>query len=276
MDNDSKYTQLVWAKFAGYPWWPGYLTGVSSGSKVEVSFFGIFDRSMVSEKLVRPFEEAPALGRREARGRGLTIAVEMARRVQSGDSTIEEEFLRVSQGKFEPTSSPLQASEKLADSTTAPSVCGSVLEAPQVAGDRIAAGVARVREVFSAEAPCPDCQLASIPEIVSEKSIQSEKSEKPPSKIDPSIQHRVHKKLVKIIRQHSSVRLAKADCEATASAVHSLVKARSRSLLAYKRAIIRLVHRRKERLVELAAKLAVPQTKEVWSEMTRKLVEEDD
>lgn len=270
MDNDSKYTQLVWAKFAGYPWWPGYLTGVSAGTKVEVSFFGIFDRSMVSEKLVRPFEEAPALGRRETRGRGLAVAVEMARRVQSGESTIEEEFLKVSQGKFEPTSSPLQFSEKLTNSTTTPSICGSVLEAPQTRGDRIAAGLARIREIFATEEPCRDCQLASIPEIVPEG------TEKSSSKIDPSIQHRVHKKLVKIIRQHSSVRLAKADCETTASAVHSLVKGRSRSLLTYKRAIIRLVHRRKERLVELAAKLAVPQAKEVWSEMAKKLVEEDD
>ena len=49
--------QIVWAKLAGFPWWPAYVKRIVSDELYEIEYFGEFERNFFDRSRIRIFNE---------------------------------------------------------------------------------------------------------------------------------------------------------------------------------------------------------------------------
>lgn len=92
MDFTFTEGQIVWAKLAGYPWWPASIKHVLAPDRFEVEYFGEFERNYFDTSRIRHFSNNPEKVNR--RNPKLLESLEQAQRVIRGESTIEDERLR--------------------------------------------------------------------------------------------------------------------------------------------------------------------------------------
>lgn len=94
--------QVVWAKLGGFPWWPASVKRVVSPNLVEVEYFGEFERNFFDLSRIRLFENPPEkINRRNSK---LLDSHAQAFRVNSGQSTVDQEKIRFFGKKFETVS----------------------------------------------------------------------------------------------------------------------------------------------------------------------------
>lgn len=93
METKFQKGALVWAKLSGHPWWPAIIKTEIDSNKYEVEYFGDFSRSYLHSSKLKKFDACLEL--KDRRNQGLANSFEMAMRVRSGISTVEEERLRV-------------------------------------------------------------------------------------------------------------------------------------------------------------------------------------
>lgn len=99
MDFTFTEGQIVWAKLAGYPWWPASIKQVLAPDRFEVEYFGEFERNYFDSSRVRHFSNNPEKVNR--RNPKLLESLEQAQRVLRGESTVEDERLRYFSRKLE-------------------------------------------------------------------------------------------------------------------------------------------------------------------------------
>lgn len=91
--DDYQEEDIVFAMVTGYPWWPGFITERYSKKNYKVTFFGDFSYADLSVKQIKPFTRE--LKRADPNNRELTEAIQSAKRVFEGQTTIDEEHQRV-------------------------------------------------------------------------------------------------------------------------------------------------------------------------------------
>lgn len=87
--EEYKEEDVVFAMVTGYPWWPGYIAERFSRKQYKVTFFGDFSYAELSVKQIKSFKRG--LKRVDPSNKPLVFAVQSAKKVVEGKSTIEAE-----------------------------------------------------------------------------------------------------------------------------------------------------------------------------------------
>ena len=91
--NGFKDEEIVFGMVTGYPWWPGFISDKKSKRQYIVTFFGDFSYAPLPDKNIKRFKEG--LCKIDKNNEDLKEAVESARRVHNGESTIEDEHKKM-------------------------------------------------------------------------------------------------------------------------------------------------------------------------------------
>ena len=91
--DDYREEDIVFAMVTGYPWWPGFIAEKYSKKNYKVTFFGDFSYADLGVKQIKAFQKG--LKKAEQSNKELMEAVESAKRVLEGESTIEKEHKKV-------------------------------------------------------------------------------------------------------------------------------------------------------------------------------------
>jgi hypothetical protein len=91
--DDYQEDDIVFAMVTGYPWWPGFIAEKYSKKNYKVTFFGDFSYAELSSKHIKPFVRG--LKKADPNNKDLTEAIQSAKRVVEGQSTIVKEHEKV-------------------------------------------------------------------------------------------------------------------------------------------------------------------------------------
>ena len=91
--DDYQEDDIVFAMVTGYPWWPGFIAEKYSKKNYKVTFFGDFSYSDLNVKHIKPFVRG--LKKADPNNKDLNEAIQSAKRVVEGQSTIIDEHKKV-------------------------------------------------------------------------------------------------------------------------------------------------------------------------------------
>ena len=145
---------IVWAKLAGFPWWPGFVESAEGGEGLRVVFFGDGSHATLPAGKVRLWHSCPELQRCSARQTRLSHAIAIARECVE-ESAREQERLAAEQHceaalERKATLATLKTLETSRHSTVAEEAPSDLIELPPCAQLPTNAQAALERNILSA------------------------------------------------------------------------------------------------------------------------------